>query len=99
MDLNERALRIVDDHIVTATAELRVEVQKTPSGCVLIDFGVKARGGLQAGVALSRVCMAGLADVSLVPGDVAGQRLPFVQVTTDQPAYACIGSQYAGWQI
>jgi methenyltetrahydromethanopterin cyclohydrolase len=99
MNLNERALRIVDDYIVKATGELRIDLHKTSSGCLLLDFGVKARGGLLAGLALSRVCMAGLADVSLVPGMVDGHRLPFVQVTTDQPVYACIGSQYAGWHI
>lgn len=99
MDLNERALRIVDDYVVKATGELRVAVQQTPSGCTLVDFGVKARGGLLAGLALSRVCMAGLAEITLVPGELAGHRLPLVQVTTDQPVYACIGAQYAGWHL
>lgn len=99
MDLNAKALHIVDSELASLVSDLRVERQLTPAGCQLYDFGVKARGGLLAGVMLARVCLAGLADVSLVTGSVDGYCLPIVQVTTDQPVQACIGSQYAGWQI
>jgi methenyltetrahydromethanopterin cyclohydrolase len=54
---------------------------------------------LQAGLALARVCLAGQADVTLVPGDVAGIPCPVVQVSSDVPVLACMASQYAGWQI
>src|SRR5436309_779957 len=43
--------------------------------------------------------MAGLADICLVPGDVAGIACPHIQVASDQPVLACMASQYAGWQI
>src|SRR5207237_6375878 len=45
------------------------------------------------------VCLADLAEVSLVPGDVDGTACPVVQVVTDQPVLACMASQYAGWQV
>ena len=57
------------------------------------------RGGLEAGIELARICMADLADVSLVPGDVEGRACPLVQVVTDHPVEACLASQYAGWAI
>src|SRR5437764_12837679 len=56
-------------------------------------------GGLQAGLALARVCLANLGEVTLTPGDVAGVPCPVVQVQTDQPVLACMAAQYAGWQI
>jgi methenyltetrahydromethanopterin cyclohydrolase len=95
--LNERAQRLAD-HVATNAAALRVAVQ-TVGGARVIDCGVKAEGGLQAGLALARVCLAGQAEVTLVPGEVAGVLCPQVEVFTDHPVLACMASQYAGWQI
>ena len=60
---------------------------------------IKTPGGLQAGLSLARICMAGQAEISLAPGDVAGIAAPQVLVTTDHPVAACMAAQYAGWQI
>jgi methenyltetrahydromethanopterin cyclohydrolase len=56
-------------------------------------------GGLQAGLGLARVCLANLAEVTLVPGDILGVACPLVQVMTDHPVLACMASQYAGWPL
>ncbi len=96
--LNERANRLAD-HMATNAAALRVAVEKTPAGARVIDCGVRAEGGLNAGLALARVCLAGQAEVCLVPGDAGGVPCPLVQVMTDHPVLACMASQYAGWQI
>jgi methenyltetrahydromethanopterin cyclohydrolase len=97
LTLNERAQRLAD-HMAANAAALRVAVQ-TVAGARVIDCGVKAEGGLQAGLALARVCLAGQAEVTLVPDEVAGVLCPQVQVATDHPVLACMASQYAGWQI
>jgi methenyltetrahydromethanopterin cyclohydrolase len=96
--LNERAQRLAD-HLAATAAGLRVAVQATSQGARIIDCGVNVVGGLQAGLALARICMAGQADVGLVPGEVERIACPAVQVTTDQPVLACMAAQYAGWQI
>ena len=98
LTLNERALRLAD-YIASNAAALRIQVQTTSEGARLIDCGIKTPGGLQAGLALARVCLAGQAEVSLTPGDVAGIACPSVVVATDHPVLACMASQYAGWQI
>ena len=41
-----------------------------------IDCGIEARGGLRAGLDLARVCLADLADVTIVPGEVGGRPCP-----------------------
>src|SRR5262245_15888276 len=82
----------------TASA-LRIGVQHTGLGARLLDCGIQAPGGLQAGLSLAKVCLAGQAEVSLIAGDVAGVPCPLVQVSSDQPVQACMASQYAGWQI
>jgi methenyltetrahydromethanopterin cyclohydrolase len=96
--LNERALRLAD-YLAAQAANLRIAVQTMASGARVLDCGVKVPGGLQAGLGLARVCLAGQAEVMLTPGEVAGVACPQVTVTTDHPVLACMASQYAGWQI
>jgi methenyltetrahydromethanopterin cyclohydrolase len=85
--------------MASTAAALRVAVHHSPAGARLINCGIQAEGGLQAGLALARVCLAGQAEVALVPGEVGGVACPLVQVATDSPVLACMAAQYAGWQI
>jgi methenyltetrahydromethanopterin cyclohydrolase len=96
--LNERALRVAEQ-IIEDAASLRITVQRITAGARILDCGIKAEGGLQAGLAMARVCLSDLGDVRLVPGEIGGVPCPHVQVTTDHPVLACMASQYAGWQI
>jgi methenyltetrahydromethanopterin cyclohydrolase len=98
MNLNERAKRLAD-HLTTQAGMYRIETSVMANGTRLLDCGVKAAGGLQAGLGLARVCLAGLADVSLAPGELGGRAFPLVQVATDWPVAACMASQYAGMQV
>jgi methenyltetrahydromethanopterin cyclohydrolase len=96
--LNERAQRLAD-HLAGTAAQLRIAVAQTAGGARLIDCGIKVEGGLQAGLGLARVCLAGQAEVSLAPGDAGGMPCLQVAVVTDHPVVACMASQYAGWQV
>jgi methenyltetrahydromethanopterin cyclohydrolase len=87
------------DHLAANAAALRIAVHQTDGGARILDCGVKTEGGLEAGLGLARVCLAGQAEVTLVPGDIGGIPCAQVQVMTDQPVPACMASQYAGWQI
>jgi methenyltetrahydromethanopterin cyclohydrolase len=69
------------------------------AGARVIDAGIHVPGGLQAGLALARICVADLADVSIQPGNIDSLSFPIVQVHSDDPVRACLASQYAGWQI
>lgn len=98
LKLNERGLRLIDALAARAT-ENRVAVHQLPCGARVIDCGVKADGGLSAGLLLARVCLADLADVSLMMSSLGEIVWPHVSVATDHPVAACMASQYAGWQI
>jgi methenyltetrahydromethanopterin cyclohydrolase len=98
LTLNERALRLAD-YLAANAAGQRIAVHTSAAGARIIDCGLKTPGGLQAGLGLARVCLAGLADVSLAPGEVAGVACPHVVVSSDAPVSACMASQYAGWQV
>ena len=90
-DLVQQALNIVD--------ELRIEPVDNAAGACVIDFGIEAEGSLGAGLALAEICMAGLANLSIHPGEVAGVGWPHLFVQTDSPLEACLLSQYAGWKV
>jgi methenyltetrahydromethanopterin cyclohydrolase len=96
--LNELGLRAAHD--LASHAEL-LNVAHTVSDCgtQLIDCGVKAAGGLGAGRAMAQVCLAGLGSVEVGPGQMDLWRGPWINVTTDQPLWACMASQYAGWPL
>jgi methenyltetrahydromethanopterin cyclohydrolase len=78
---------------------LKIDVIACSSGATVLDFGVRATGGLEAGVRLAEICLAGLGEVAIVPGDSQIFAGPAVNIFTDHPIAACMASQYAGWQI
>ena len=98
MQLNQRAAELCDC-LVADAQRLRVQVTTCDSGVRLIDCGISAAGGLEAGLAMARVCLAGLGSVELVPAEAELWQGSAVQVMTDHPVAACMASQYAGWQI
>lgn len=98
MKLNLRAAECAGD-VIRGADDLRVAVRSEPGGPTLIDAGVEAAGGLEAGLALVRTCMSGLGRVSLA-ADPEGLGTGIqVAVHTDHPVPACMASQYAGWKI
>ncbi|MFO0890446.1 MAG: methenyltetrahydromethanopterin cyclohydrolase [Isosphaeraceae bacterium] len=98
MSMNRRALWLVEA-ILAHAHERKVLLHLVEGGGRYLDCGIETRGGLLAGVELTRVCMGDLASVEIVPGEVGGRPIPCVQVATDHPVRACLGSQYAGWAV
>ena len=95
--LNRRAARLAD--ALAADAALVGIAVTEVGGARVLDCGVLAAGGLEAGRRLAEICLAGLATVSFTSVDLGGLWLPAVAVTTDHPVTACLASQYAGWAI
>src|ERR671911_1853819 len=98
LSLNHRALELADRLAGDAEAA-RVAVTTLPNGTRLIDCGGQAAGGFEAGRRFAEICMAGLGTVAYAPLVLDGRWLPALTVTTDLPALACLGAQYAGWRL
>ena len=96
--LNERASRVAD-LLVHNSALCKVQSEAIHGMARWIDCGITASGGIAAGLALARICMGDLADISIVNSTIPGIDRPTVQVTTDHPVGACLLSQYAGWAL
>ena len=85
---------------MAADAEaLGIAVRRLANGARLLDCGVEAPGGVEAGRLYAEVCLAALGRVSFTAQDFGGWWLPGLTVHTDHPALACLGAQYAGWAV
>ncbi len=96
--INRMAVELVDEALDFAD-ELGIEAYELDSGATVLDFGVQADGGVEAGLLLSEIQTAGLATVQTRMDEVAGAPLPHVELTTDHPALALLCSQKAGWEL
>ena len=96
--INNLSQPIVQDLINRAVA-LRVGVEKDSSGATIIDAGINHHGGLEAGRLISEICLGGLGRVSLTHTNTSDQWPLSVYVHSSDPVLACLGSQYAGWQL
>jgi methenyltetrahydromethanopterin cyclohydrolase len=76
-----------------------VKFEKADSGTTIVDAGIKTEGGLQAGKIITEICMGGCAKARITSRKYGQLELPSIFVSTDHPAIATLGSQYAGWQI
>jgi len=96
--MNERAWVLADQFALRAD-ELRIDVSVLPCGARVLDAGIQAEGGIDAGLALVGLCMGGFGRVEYAPVTIDGAEWDGVHVWTDHPAEACMASQYAGWAI
>jgi methenyltetrahydromethanopterin cyclohydrolase len=98
ISINKNASRLAERFCKQPEA-YHVIVEKTATGVTVIDAGVQASGGLEAGLLATEICMGGLAKVQLIPKLYGDIELLSIFVSTDHPTTATLGSQFAGWQI
>lgn len=95
--LNQLCAPLVAALLKDASA-LRLGVTRAASGATLVDAGIDAPGGIEAGRRIAEICLGGLGRVAL--SAVAGAPCSsFVTVHAADPVLACLGSQYAGWSL
>jgi methenyltetrahydromethanopterin cyclohydrolase len=98
MSLNRNAI-LAAEAMLANPEDYRVTVHTIDGGGRFVDCGILARGGLLAGIEVARICLGGLGQISIVPGELGERAIPLVQVVTDHPVRACLAGQYAGWAL
>ena len=98
ISVNEYGLDVFEEMLDNAD-ELQVGIEELANGTTIIDAGVVEKGGLEAGLYLSRICMADLADLKFSSFELGEMAVPAIEITTDHPVIACMASQFAGWRI
>lgn len=87
------------ERLVADADVLRLHVRPGPLGARIVDAGIEATGGIEAGRRIAEICMGGLGSVAIE----TGANLPRWPVTvtsrSSHPVLACLGSQYAGWNL
>ncbi len=76
-----------------------ITVSKSAAGAKIIDAGVNAPGGFQAGKKLTELCLGGAGKVQLGFKTYGELTFPSITVSSDHPAIAMLASQFAGWRI
>ncbi len=98
LSVNRLAWRLLEE-LVKSPDFYGVKVERTSKGTMIVDAGVQARGGFEAGRLITEICMGGLGKAQVCSRKYGDLELQSIFVYTDHPAIATLGSQYAGWQI
>jgi methenyltetrahydromethanopterin cyclohydrolase len=98
ISVNQQAAAIVAD-MAKQAERLGISVTRLNCGTQVIDIGLEAPGGLQAGLQTARAGLGGMGQVDLLPLNFDDFWLPGVGVAIDRPEIGCMASQYAGWGI
>lgn len=98
LSVNKKAYELVQK-LCSSPDEYCVSIKKTSLGATLIDAGIHAKGGFNAGIIATEICLGGLGEARIFPKRYGDVELPSLFIHTDHPAIATLGSQFAGWQI
>jgi methenyltetrahydromethanopterin cyclohydrolase len=87
------------DRLVADAPALRLGVHRGPLGARIVDAGIRATGGIEAGRRLAEICMGGLGRVAVEAASGLPRWPMAVTARSSHPVLACLGSQYAGWNL
>ncbi|EMA47169.1 methenyltetrahydromethanopterin cyclohydrolase [Halobiforma nitratireducens] len=96
--LNRMAIELVDEALDYAE-ELNIGGYDLENEASVLDFGIDFDGGVEAGLLLTEIQTAGMATPSHELGAIDGAPIPYIELTTDQPALSLLCSQKAGWEL
>jgi methenyltetrahydromethanopterin cyclohydrolase len=92
------ATRPLVEALVGDARRLRLALANV-GGATVVDGGIAAAGGIEAGRRIAEICMGGLGRVAVGAGSPFPD-WPFrVDVSAEDPVLACLASQYAGWSL
>lgn len=98
VSVNQLSHALLERLIADAQA-LRLETHRLPNGTTIVDAGMHALGGLEAGRQIAQICLGGLGTVTLTSAGNFPDWPLSIHVHTANPVLACLGSQYAGWDL
>src|SRR3990170_8536654 len=98
LSVNKLAWRLTQE-LVENSALHGVKAERTTQGTMLIDAGIRAKGGFQAGQLITEICMGGLGKARISSRKYDGSPLQSIFVWTDHPAIATLCCQLAGWRL
>ena len=103
LSLNAPSINLLSQPLVNAliadAQALKIAVLQHATGATIIDAGIQAQGSLEAGRRIAEICMGGLGKVMLKQSNAFAKAHTIISAHSANPVLACLGSQYAGWQL
>ncbi len=96
--MNEQAWKELQK-IMVRPDPLGIFVNTMNCGSLVVDCGVHASGGVEAGLAMAKIGMAGLGSPHIVMASLDGIPWLYVDVQTDHPLAATLLCQAANWPV
>jgi methenyltetrahydromethanopterin cyclohydrolase len=87
------------ESLIADASELNLLISQHESGATIVDAGIVAAGGIEAGRRIAEICMGGLGRVMLKQSAAFAQHQSIISAYSASPVLACLGSQYAGWSL
>jgi len=98
LSVNQLAMRILNK-LLENPEFYNVKIEEAKSGAIVVDAGISAEGGIEAGRLITEICMGGCSKAEITCKKYGELELQSIFVYTEHPVIATLGSQYAGWQI
>ncbi len=98
LSVNRQAAAIAAE-MISHAEELGIIVTTLSCGTRVIDIGLRAPGGLLAGLYTANLSLGGMGRVGFQSLDYGDFALPGVVIAVDRPEIGCMAAQYAGWGI
>jgi methenyltetrahydromethanopterin cyclohydrolase len=87
------------DALISDASALKINISQHATGATIVDAGIVAEGSVEAGRRIADICMGGLGRVMLKQSAAFAQHQTIISAYSQSPVLACLGSQYAGWQL
>ena len=98
LSLNKLTAPLVENLVANAES-LGLVISNLDDGARIIDAGINAKGGIEAGRLIAEICMGGLGVVRLRASTNFQNWSWHLDVHSSNPVFACLASQYAGWSL
>jgi methenyltetrahydromethanopterin cyclohydrolase len=97
--INQQAVQIVKEKILPFVEQLKCKVHHLKNGATVVDMGVDAPGGWQAGKLIVEATIGGMGHVDFGQFNLGELSLPSIDVYIDHPVEATLSSQFSGWKM
>ncbi|WP_297870140.1 methenyltetrahydromethanopterin cyclohydrolase [uncultured Oscillibacter sp.] len=97
--VNEAAACIIEEEILPKANRLNIEVVRLKNGAVVLDMGIRCKGGFRAGKYFAEVGMGGLGRLSFTMIQLERCLVPGLRVFTENPGVCEMASYVAATKV
>lgn len=99
LSVNEAAAEIIECEVIPKAERLNIDVLMLNNGAVVLDMGVRAKGGFRAGKFFAEVGMGGLGKLSYCMMPLKNYLVPGLNVFTENPTVCEMSSYVAATKV